>query len=103
MPSYFESETLGLSLVESIFAGIPVIATNWGGLPQIVQNPQGDCGLLCSMKDGKANIQSLVDCMNKMFEEYDKFQKNIEHCQEKFSMECCVNNYIKLFEKLLKN
>lgn len=101
LPSYFESESVGLSLVESIFFGIPVIATDWGGLPQVVKDSRGDCGVLSSIKDGRPDIQSLARSMDYMHEHHFCFRKNTKHCFEKFSMKRCVENYQDCFERTL--
>ena len=37
-PSYFHSENSPLSIVEAISFKLPVVATNWRGIPSIVKN-----------------------------------------------------------------
>ncbi len=52
-PSYYESETFGLVLVEAFCFGLPVVATRWRGIPTVV-GEDGDCGFLVQTKDPDA-------------------------------------------------
>ena len=55
VPSISESETFGVSAVEASACGIPVIASNIGGLPEVVED--GETGMLVPARD----IDALVD------------------------------------------
>jgi glycosyltransferase involved in cell wall biosynthesis len=61
-PSYFESETFGLVLLEAMQCGVPVVATRWRGIPSTVRD--GDTGLLVPVHDAGAladAVASLLD------------------------------------------
>ena len=58
-----ESETLSFLLLESLAAGTPVVATNVGGLTDIV-TPETDCGLLVEYGDIPALAAALTTLQN---------------------------------------
>lgn len=59
-PSYFESETFGLVLVEAFSFGIPVVSTRWRGIPSIVED--GHTGFLVDIQDPDA----VADCLERL-------------------------------------
>jgi len=56
MPSYYE--TFGISVIEAMAFGLPVVATNVGGLPEVVQD--GVTGILVPSKDPNALADAIV-------------------------------------------
>jgi glycosyltransferase involved in cell wall biosynthesis len=81
-------EGIPLSLLEVMRLGIPCIATNVGGIPEIIIN--NESGLLVSPKDGKALIKAINRLSSK--EEYEFFSKN---AFERFKV---VNNQEKMID-----
>jgi N-acetyl-alpha-D-glucosaminyl L-malate synthase BshA len=60
MPS--GSETFGLAALEAMACGVPVVATNIGGLPELITD--GETGFLCPLDDVSCfadRIRSLLD------------------------------------------
>lgn len=47
-PSYYESENFPLVLIEAMAFGLPVVATRWRGIPEMVID--GNTGILCDVK-----------------------------------------------------
>jgi glycosyltransferase involved in cell wall biosynthesis len=48
-PSYVHAETFGLVLVEAMCFSLPIVATRWRGIPEVVE--EGSCAILCEPKD----------------------------------------------------
>jgi len=48
-PSFFHSETFGLVLVEAMCFSLPIVATRWRGIPEVVED--GRSAILCDPRD----------------------------------------------------
>lgn len=48
-PSYVYAETFGLVLVEAMCFSLPIVATRWRGIPDVVE--EGSCAFLCEPQD----------------------------------------------------
>lgn len=103
MPSFYKQakaflfpikweEPFGLVMIEAMATGTPVIAFRRGSVPEIV-------------KDGKTGF--IVDTVDEMVEavgKIDQISRRVcrEHVEKKFSIEAMVDNYEKLFYKIVK-
>jgi glycosyltransferase involved in cell wall biosynthesis len=56
-PSFFESESFGNVVVEAMMFGLPVVATHWRGIPDVVDD--GVTGLLVPARDAAALAAAL--------------------------------------------
>ena len=56
-PSHYESESFGNVAVEAMMFSLPVVATHWRGIPDIVAD--GQTGCLVPIKDPKATAAAL--------------------------------------------
>jgi glycosyltransferase involved in cell wall biosynthesis len=61
-PSFFHSETFGLVLVEAMCFSLPVVATRWSGIPEVVE--EGSCAILCEPRDVAGCRDALVQLVN---------------------------------------
>src|SRR5207244_4674148 len=55
-------ETYGLTLVEAMACGTPVVAFRVGGIPEAA--PDGQGGILCPPQDGAALIEAIMKLRN---------------------------------------
>ena len=55
--THYSAESFGLVAVEAMMFGLPVVATNWRGLPYIVLN--GETGFLVPPKDAQSIAERL--------------------------------------------
>lgn len=57
LPSFFEAETFGLVCVEAMMFALPVVATTWRGIPDVVED--GTTGILVAPRDANALADAL--------------------------------------------
>ena len=93
MPS--RSEAMPYTLLEAGLAGIPSIATNVGGIPEIIEN--GISGILIPTEDAEVLFSSLV-----LLAEDDGLRKRLgahlkASIQESFSFEKMIENTLSLY------
>ncbi|UYI48538.1 glycosyltransferase family 4 protein [Vibrio natriegens] len=96
-PSY--TEGLGSVILEGMSAGLPVIGTNTGGIPDIIEH--GDNGLLIDPGNADALAASIVT----LYEDKQKranFIKNGVKKLEKFDISYTSQQYLELYKKIEK-
>ena len=107
LPTLFPYESLPNVIIESLFYGVPVIATDVGEIANMLKDDDGKrAGFLLDKVDGKINIDQLKDQLlylynnpNVLTEMKDLAKKAFE----KFNMETCVADYISLYNRILNN
>ena len=101
LPSYFKSESLPTVIVENLFLGNPIIATDIAEIKSMIVSDDKQAGIAINLKDGKADIDELVDAMNKMMTDkklYEEYKKNTNIFAKRFDMNECLDKYEKLIE-----
>ena len=92
-------EGLGLAILEAMACGKPVIATNVGGIPEVVKD--GENGILVSPKDPEA----LYRAMNELLDDREKREKmgriGKRVCEESFSSNAMIEKIENLYDSLL--
>lgn len=92
VPSH--SETFGMVVLEGMACSLPVIATNSGGIPEIIDN--GINGLLFEPK----NVYELANCLKKIYFEIELrnkiAEKGLEKVKIKFDYEKNVNKFFEV-------
>jgi len=93
------SEQFPISILESMASGIPVIATNVGGIPEIInKNIDG-------LTVGYSMDNELVEAIKTIFENKHIVSSLVLKAREKvekqFTISNAANNYISLFESLI--
>lgn len=101
LPSYFKSESLPTVIVEYLFIGKPIIATDIAEIKSMIVNNEEQAGIPIGLKNGKANIKELEDAMNLLMNDkkiYDEMKKNTSKLANRFNMEICIQNYKNIIE-----
>ena len=93
-----EYESFGLSALEAMAAEVPVISTNAGGLPEIIQN--GYCGYMSNIGDTEDMAGNAIKILeNEAL--FKTFKKNALEQAKHFSIQNIVPQYEALYNKLV--
>jgi len=91
-------EGLGTSVLDAMAAGVPIVCTNAGGIPEIIED--GSNGLMVSVKDTK----SLADKCLYLIDNADESRRLVENGKEhivKFSKETMARETFKVYKTVL--
>ena len=95
-----EQESFGLVALEAMIHKVPVISTEIGGLPEVIEN--GYSGYLCPVGD----INLMADRAIFILEDLDRHEKfknqALESCK-KFDINNVIVHYEKMYSKAIKN
>jgi sugar transferase (PEP-CTERM/EpsH1 system associated) len=92
------SEGISNSLLEAMSIGLPVIATETGGNPEVVED--GKSGLLFPAGDSSKLAQQLLNLEGRPQARKQLGRSAISRVREEFSIESMIRNYARLYESL---
>lgn len=99
LPTYFKNECFPLSILEAMSYSLPIISTNEGAIPELVQNDFN--GYLCE----KQSPESIAKCLKKLLLDNKKiirFGKNSYlHYSKNYTLECFENNFIQAIKAVI--
>ena len=85
-----------MTLIEAMGSGLPIVASNVGGIPNMITD--GENGLLCTPK-----CNSIKSCIEKMLDDpvgRERMGKNAIRSAKQFSSERMGKNYHNLYQQL---
>ncbi|HEY8188551.1 MAG TPA: glycosyltransferase family 4 protein [Pyrinomonadaceae bacterium] len=99
MPSYYE--TFGISVIEAMAFGLPVVATNVGGLPEVVED--GVTGILVP----PGNADALADAIVQLLRDPDLRARlghaGRERVRSEFTIDRVVSQTLAVYESVIRN
>ena len=87
-----ETESFGLAALEAMACSVPVISSNTGGLPEVVEH--GFSGFLSNVGDIEGMAKNTITILGNL----DNFKKNARKTAEKFDIHAVIDDYVKLYE-----
>ncbi len=100
LPTHLAGESLPNSIIEYLACGKPVIATNIGGIPEMIH----DAGRLIPLgANGRADITALADAMSELQDDATRAECHARTAGAfaPYTMAACVAAYERLFSHLL--
>lgn len=93
-------EGFPMVIVESMFAGVPVVAFDWGGVPDAIEDTR--TGFLIKADDSEDFMEKLVELIDnaELRKEFGKNSK--EKAEKEFTVGKMIDKYEKVFEEILK-
>lgn len=88
-------EALGVANIEALRRGVPVVSTNVGGIPEVMDH--GRCGWLAEPGDPVSLAAALADCIEKETERREKVEHGLQFCK-KFDKEAMLDNFIQILQ-----
>ena len=94
-----ENESFGLAALEAMVNGVPVISSDVGGIPEVVE--QGFSGYLKPLGDVNAMAESALEILSSD-EKLAQFKKQAKQTASKFDIREIVPQYEAVYEKAMK-
>lgn len=105
LPTYFPGESLPNSVIEYLSLGKPVIATNVGGISELIDFAEKKAGILIDLTEGatsdtRAMTAAMLNYLNDtaLLEHHSKLAQK---AFEKFSFDKCLESYQKVFAEMI--
>ena len=97
LPSEYIGESFPLLIIDSFFAGRPVVSSNIGEVPNMI----GKAGVVFNLVNGKVPVDELAKILRTLADEpdaYEQIKSHVDESAEKFSLEHVAEKYIAVYE-----
>ena len=96
LPSEYAGESFPLLIIDSFFAGRPVVSSNLGEVPVMIE----DAGIVFDLINGKVPVAELAKILRTLAdnpERYEQMKSRVEFVAEKFWIEHVAEKYIDVY------
>ena len=94
-----ESESFGLSALEALATGVPVIGTNAGGLPEVVR--AGETGYLCGVGDVEGMARAALELLTDRDRWKAMSELGARDARERFAIDSIVDQYEEMYVRTM--
>jgi glycosyltransferase involved in cell wall biosynthesis len=103
LPTYFQSESQPLTIIEFLAHNKPVIATDIGEIRAMLVRGKKQAGILLPLVDSTIQLDDLFLAMKRLTSNegytYDRLKENCEELFSPYDMRTCAEAYMSLIEK----
>ncbi|HEY0272945.1 MAG TPA: glycosyltransferase family 4 protein, partial [Chitinophaga sp.] len=93
-----EQEGLGSSVLDAILYKVPVVATNAGGLPDLLENGRG---IMCPIKSPAALAQGIATLLDQPRLREEQVRKAYQYACEQHDLQYLTDKYLGIMYRLL--
>lgn len=104
LPSTYPSESLPTVIIEYLYCGLPVIASDAGEIVNMTGQQGNPAGIIVPIKDGQVDTTLVSKAMDKYISDknlYSQHQSNAAICYRMFDMDKCVDAYTKVYQQAI--
>lgn len=98
LPSY--TEAMPMSILEAMGYGLPIVSTNVGGIPQLVE--EGKNGYITEPGDIMNLSKCLIQIVGDTNECFEMGKRSMEIAETKYSKETHLDKIMRLYKKILR-